>query len=79
MPLIPALERQRQEEFEASLFYRVSSRIARATQRNPVLKKQTANPNPKRQNRPDGPKTSYTMWGDSKQTLCLLHWIHFKP
>jgi hypothetical protein len=25
-------------EFEASLVYRVSSRIARATQRNPVLK-----------------------------------------
>jgi hypothetical protein len=27
-------------EFEASLVYRVSSRAARATQRNPVLKKQ---------------------------------------
>jgi hypothetical protein len=27
-------------EFEASLVYRVSSRTARATQRNPVLKKQ---------------------------------------
>jgi hypothetical protein len=26
-------------EFEASLVYRVSSRIARATQRNPVLRK----------------------------------------
>jgi hypothetical protein len=26
-------------EFEASLIYRVSSRTARATQRNPVLKK----------------------------------------
>jgi hypothetical protein len=26
-------------EFEASLYYRVSSRIARATQRNPVSKK----------------------------------------
>jgi hypothetical protein len=46
MPLIPALERQRQEEFEASLFYRVSSRIARATQRNPVLKKQKQKPKP---------------------------------
>ena len=42
MPLIPALGRQRQVElceFEASLVYRVSSRIARATQRNPVLRK----------------------------------------
>ena len=33
MTLIPVLY-----EFEASLVYRVSSRIARATQRNPVLK-----------------------------------------
>jgi hypothetical protein len=37
MPLIPALRRQRQ----VSLVYRVSSRTARATQRNPVSKKQT--------------------------------------
>jgi hypothetical protein len=28
-------------EFEASLVYKVSSRTARATQRNPVSKKQT--------------------------------------
>jgi hypothetical protein len=42
MPLISALRRQRQVdliEFEASLVYRVSSRTARATQRNPVSKK----------------------------------------
>jgi hypothetical protein len=41
-PLIPALGTQRQAdicEFEASLVYRVSSRAARATQRNPVSKK----------------------------------------
>jgi hypothetical protein len=31
---------RRISEFEASLVYRVSSRTARATQRNPVLKKQ---------------------------------------
>jgi hypothetical protein len=31
---------KRISEFEASLVYRVSSRTARATQRNPVLKKQ---------------------------------------
>jgi hypothetical protein len=30
-------------EFEASLVYRVSSRTARATQRNPVSKNQKAN------------------------------------
>jgi hypothetical protein len=42
MPLIPALGRQRQAdfEFEANLVYRVSSRTARATQRKPVLKNQ---------------------------------------
>jgi hypothetical protein len=37
MPLIPAFGR-RISEFEASLVYRVSSRTARATQRNPVWK-----------------------------------------
>ena len=43
MPLIPASGRQRQVdvcESEASLAYRVSSRIARATQRNLVSKKE---------------------------------------
>ena len=42
MPLIPALGRQRQRisEFQASLVYRVSSRATRATQRNPVLRKE---------------------------------------
>ena len=42
-PLIPALGRPRQAdlcEFEASLVYRVSSRTARDTQRNPVSKNQ---------------------------------------
>ena len=43
MPLIPALGgRGRQiSEFEVSLVYRVSSRIARATQKNPVSKNKT--------------------------------------
>jgi hypothetical protein len=42
MPLIPALGRQsrRISEFEASLIYKVSSRAARAIQRNPVSKNQ---------------------------------------
>ena len=43
MPLIPALGSQRQVdlcEFEASLVYKGGSRIARATQRNPVSEKQ---------------------------------------
>ena len=44
--MIPALERQRQVdlcEFKATLVYRVSSKTARVTQRNPVSK--TLNPN----------------------------------
>jgi hypothetical protein len=47
--LIPALERQRQVdlcELKASLVYRVSSRIAKATQRNPVLKNKQTNEHP---------------------------------
>ena len=40
MPLIPALGRGRWiSEFEASLVYRVSSKTAGATQKNPVSKK----------------------------------------
>jgi hypothetical protein len=35
---------RRISEFKASLVYRVSSRIARATQRNPVLKKSHPTP-----------------------------------
>jgi hypothetical protein len=44
--LNPALGGERQadlSEFEASLIYRVSSRTARATQRNPVSKKDKTN------------------------------------
>jgi hypothetical protein len=42
MPLISALggRDRRISEFEASLVYRVSSRTSRATQRNPVSKRQ---------------------------------------
>jgi hypothetical protein len=40
LPVTENAGRGRQiSEFEASLVYRVSSRTARATQRNPVLKK----------------------------------------
>jgi hypothetical protein len=42
MPLIPALRRLRQVdlcEFEASMIYIASSKIARTTLRDPVLKK----------------------------------------
>jgi hypothetical protein len=46
MPLIPALRRQREMElceFHANLVCRVSSRTARAIQRNLVLKNQNSN------------------------------------
>jgi hypothetical protein len=46
---IPALRRKRQVElceFKASLVYRASSRIARATQRNRVSKNKTKQNNP---------------------------------
>jgi hypothetical protein len=42
-------------EFEASLVYKVSSRTARAIQRNPVSKKQTNKKNP-----PPPPTTTTT-------------------
>jgi hypothetical protein len=42
MPLIPALGRQRQADFEASL----SSRTARDIQRNPVSKNKNKNKTP---------------------------------
>ena len=48
MPLIPALERQRQTdlcEVMVSLVYTVSSRIASVTQRNHVLKNKNNNNN----------------------------------
>jgi|UPI0000F4F35B hypothetical protein len=40
---ITANKKRRISEFEASLVYRVSSRTAKATQRNPVLKKPKIN------------------------------------
>ena len=49
--MIPALRRLKQVDlckFKASLVYRVSSRIVRATQRNPVLKEQKTNEQKKR-------------------------------
>jgi hypothetical protein len=44
MPLIPALGKQRQADlckFETSLIYRESSRIVKATLKDPVSNKQT--------------------------------------
>jgi hypothetical protein len=55
-------DRSRQiSEFQASLVYRVSSRTARATQRKPVLKKQTNKETNKR---------------NLKYNLCLMESYH---
>jgi hypothetical protein len=52
-PLIPALRRQSRQisEFEASLVYRVNSRTARATQRNPVSETKRSKQNKTKQNK----------------------------
>jgi hypothetical protein len=49
-PLIPALGKQRQE---ASLVYRVSSKTARAIQRNPVSKKRKNKKKKQKKKKPD--------------------------
>jgi hypothetical protein len=46
-------------EFETSLVYRVSSRTARATQRNPVSKKNNNNNKNKQTNKKKPKKASY--------------------
>jgi hypothetical protein len=69
MPLIPSTGRGRGRqisEFEASLVYRMSSRTARAIQRNPVSKKQTNNPPP-----PKHTKTPTTQ--KRLKTTALVH------
>jgi hypothetical protein len=50
MPLIPALERQRQVdlyEFKASIVYRVSFKMAKSTQRNLILENKNKQTNQK--------------------------------
>jgi hypothetical protein len=47
---------RRISEFEASLVYRVSSRTARATQRNPVSKKQNNNKKERRRRKKEEKK-----------------------
>jgi hypothetical protein len=59
-PLILALGRQRRRlsEFESSLVYRVSSRTARATQRNPVSKNKKTKNKTKQNKQTNKQKTS---------------------
>lgn len=71
MPLIPAIERQRQVdvcEFKASLLYRASSWIVRATQRYPVWRKnktQQKKDSKKSQigRKEGGRKSKFGLWG----------------
>jgi hypothetical protein len=59
---------RRISEFEASLVYRVSSRTARATQRNPVSTKQ----NKTKQNKTKQNKTTKTMYIYENPIMSLL-------
>jgi hypothetical protein len=62
-------------EFEASLVYKVSSRTARAIQRNPVSKKQNNNNNNKNQKtnkQTKKNKNKVEMEGEDRQTLLLV-------
>jgi hypothetical protein len=59
MPFIPALRRQRQAEFEASLVYRVRSKTARAIQRNPILGKKKEKKKKKRKEKKKTPKNEF--------------------
>jgi hypothetical protein len=49
-------------EFEASLVYRVRSRTARATQRNPVSKTKTTTKNKTKQQQQQQNKTKKSKW-----------------
>jgi hypothetical protein len=81
MPLIPALGRQGRQisEFEASLVYRVSSRTVRATQRNPVSKR---NKTDKKKKCPERPEKSMGcgLQGDpqfkKENFFLLITWIN---
>jgi hypothetical protein len=54
---------RRISEFEASLVYRVSSRTAKATQRNPVLEKQTNKQTNKQKNDTGNPGSGGVLSG----------------
>jgi hypothetical protein len=60
-------------EFEATLVYRVSSRTTRATQRNPVLKKQTPEEKKKKKRKPKERNSSSRCFLTKEETM----WINF--
>jgi hypothetical protein len=53
---------RRISEFEASLVYKVSSRTARATQRNPVSKNKTKQNKKQKQTKKKMKKTPHMKW-----------------
>jgi hypothetical protein len=60
-------------EFKASLIYRVSSRTARTTQRNPVLKNKNKNKKKKQKNKKRERERDFWGWRDGsgvKSTDC---------
>jgi hypothetical protein len=76
-PLIQVLGRQRQaiSEFETSLVYKMSSRTARATQRNPVSKNQKPKTkNQKNNNKKETNKTPNQCMSitDLQYSTCIL-------
>ena len=80
IPFVPALERQRQVnlcEFEASLVYRVSSRTARDTQRNPVPKtnQQPTNQPKTKQNKTKTPKIMFYPQAQKTHWSPIPYWI----
>jgi hypothetical protein len=70
MPLIPALGRQI-SELEASLVYKVSSRTARAIQRNPVSKNKTKQNKTKTNKQTN--KTTTTKTNKKKNLVSRMH------
>jgi hypothetical protein len=64
-------------EFKASLIYKVSSRIARATQRNPVLEKKKKKEEEKKNQSSCSIVWTLVIWGPGQLSvlkLCLRLW-----
>jgi hypothetical protein len=82
-PLIPALRGRQISEFEASLVYKVSSRTARAIQRNPVSpppsRKEKKRKEKKRKEKkslgPQGQASSDTFYAFFSLTCNLWVWV----
>jgi hypothetical protein len=65
-------------EFEAKLVYRVSSRTARATQRNPVSKNQKKKNQKRNNNNKKKPRLKLVRWLSDKSFDCSSKGLEFK-